>query len=147
MPAPEEVIARVFTSANPTSGSPPLAAIAWVVFAHGTTFFTVPTDQLPLGASLAAIAEAARAALRELGPAAPGSPSADFNTSRLDNWFPEEPVWFVGFDHPDLATVITTDAPEVSAGLQARACRDLDHDELSIVVVRGFDGAIDRPAT
>jgi hypothetical protein len=145
MPSPEEVIAHVFTSKNPATGSAPPAEIAWVVFEHGTVFFSVPTDELPAGSSLVAIADAARAALRELGPVRAGTPSADFNPTQLTSWYPDEPVWFVGFDHPSLVTIVTMEAEPLVAGIAARGRRQHDHDEQTIVVVRGFDGATDRP--
>jgi hypothetical protein len=118
--------------------------MAWVVFAHGTVFFSAPTEVLPAGASLAQIAEAGKAALRELGPVHVGSPSADFKPTRLDGWFPDEPVWFVGFDHPNIATIVVVDAKPVTAGLEARSRRQRDHDEQVIVCVRGFDGSVAR---
>ena len=77
MPTPEQVIEQVFTSVNPTTGSQPPPAIAWVVFAHGTVFFTVPTDAVPVDATLAALADAGRAALKELGPVHVATPSAE----------------------------------------------------------------------
>ena len=146
MPSPEQVIAQVFTTANPVTGSLPPPRMAWVVFAHGTVFFTEPTEALPAGSSLGAIADAARAALRELGPVRVGSASADFNPTRLTGWYPDEPVWFVGFDHPGIVTIVTLDAEPVTAGLDARGRRQFDHDEQLIVLVRGFDGATDYPA-
>ena len=98
MPTPSEVIERVFTTANPTTGSQPPPDIAWVLFEHGTAFFTAPNDDVPVDASFDALADAARAALRELGPVGVGSASADFNTARLDGWYPDEPVWFVTYN-------------------------------------------------
>ena len=141
---PAEVIERVFTSANPTTGSQPPPAMAWVVFAHGTAFFTAPTDDLPLDASFDELCDAARAALRDLGPVHVGTSSADFNTARLDGWFPDAPIWFVSFDHPSIATVIESDGADLAVGLIARAQRQQDHDEQTVVVVRRFDGTI-RP--
>src|SRR5262249_37789110 len=129
----EDIIARVFTSQNPTTRSQPPPEIAWVVFAHGTPFFSAPTDALPASASPAQIAQAAKAALRELGPVHVGTPSADFNPARLDGWFPDEPVWFVGFDHPNIATIVVIDAKPVTAGLEARSRRQRDHDEQTIL--------------
>jgi hypothetical protein len=76
-----------------------------------------------------------------------GSPSGDFNPSRLTGWYPDEPVWLVGFDHPGIMTIVTHDGGDLAAGLDARARRDRDHDEQAIVLVRGFDGAIDRPGS
>lgn len=142
---PEQVIDRVFTTANPETGSLPPPQIAWAVFAHGTAFFSAPTDELAADASAEAIATAARAAISELGPVGAGSASADFNPVRLDGWFPDEPVWFVGFDHPGIATVVTIDATDLVAGLAGRSRRQLDHDEQQIVCVRRFDGTTSRP--
>lgn len=143
MPSPAQVIAHVFTSPNPATGSQPPPEMAWAVFAHGTVFFTAPSAELPATASLEAIAGAARAALRELGPVVPGSPAADFHPSRLDGWYPEEPVWFVGFDHANLATIVTLGESELAAGLAARSRRQRDHDDPRLVLVRGFSGAVE----
>jgi len=145
VPTAEDVIAHIFTTENPETGSQPPAHIAWVVFAHGTSFFSGPTEALPVNATLPAIAEAGKAALRELGPVRAGSSAGDFRTLRLEGWYPDEPVWFVGFDHPDIATVVTMDAESLAVGLEGRRRRQRDHDELAIVCVRGFDGAIARP--
>jgi hypothetical protein len=140
----EDVATRVFTSQNPATGSQPPPEIAWVVFEHGTVFFSTPTDALPASASSAQIAEAGKAALRELGPVHVATPSADFNAVRLNSWFPDEPVWFVRFDHPNVATVVVMESEPVVAGLEARRRRQRDHDEQVIVCVRGFDTAVAR---
>lgn len=141
MPSPADVIETLFTTENPATGSQPPAQIAWVVFAHGTVFFTTPTDALPLDTSFDALADAARAALHELGPVIPGTSSADFNISRLDGWYPDDPVWFVAFDHPALATIVIED-DELAAGLVARSLRQQDHEDRAIVLVRHFDGTV-----
>jgi hypothetical protein len=138
---PAEIIERIFTTENPATGSRPPAQIAWVVFEHGTAFFTAPTDALGADASFDALADAARAALRELGPVGVGSASADFRTSRLDGWFPDAPIWFVSFDHPAIATVIESEGGDLEIGLMARSLRQQDHDEPTIALVRRFDGA------
>ena len=140
-----QVIERVFTTTNPATGSQPPSDIAWVVFEHGTCFFSVPTDELPLDATPDALVAAARAALASLGPAIPGTPAADFTPSRLDGWFPDEPVWFVAYDHSAIATIVITDGSELEAGLRARALRDDDHDAPVPTLVRGFDGTTWTP--
>jgi hypothetical protein len=140
----EDIIARVVTSQGPVTDSHPPAQIAWVVFAHGTVFFSKPTDALPASSSPAQITDAGRAALGRLGPVRAGSPSGDFRPTRLDGWFPDEPVWFVGFNHPNIATVVVIDANPVAAGLEARRRRQRDHDEQTITCVRGFDGNVVR---
>jgi hypothetical protein len=145
IPSAAEVVEHVFTSDNPATGSKPPPHMAWAVFAHGTAFVTAPTDALPVTATFDAIADAARAALRELGPVHPGTPSADFNPTRLEGWYPDEPVWYVGFDHPAIATVIVAGGGDLAAGLLARQNRQRDHDEQTIVIVRAFDGTTWRP--
>ena len=140
----EDVIARVFTTPNPETGSQPPPEIAWVVFAQGTVFFSEPTDALPASASAAEIGEAGKAALRDLGPVQVGTSSADFRTARLDGWFPDERVWFVGFDHPNIATIVVADMESMTAGFEARSLRQRDHDEQTVVCVRGFDGTVTR---
>ena len=136
-----DVLERVFTTANPDTGSQPPPHMAWVVFEHGTAFFTAPTPALPIDASFDALEAAGRAALAELGPVHVGTPSADFNTARLDGWFPDDPVWFVSFDHPAIATIVTIEASELVAGMTARQLRQQDHDEQKVVHVRRFDGS------
>lgn len=138
MPTPREVIAHVFTTVNPATGSKPPPDIAWVVFEHGTAFFSAPTEALPVDSPPAAIEAAARAALAELGPVHVGTPSADFNPSRLTGWYPDEPVWFVGFGHGSIATVVVLDGSDLVAGLEGRRRRQLDHDEATVVEVRAF---------
>src|SRR5262249_26178684 len=142
MSTTEEIVERIFTSPNPETGSHPPPHIAWVSFANGSVFFTAPTDGLPVDASPDAIADAGKAALRALGPAQVGPPWADSNPVRLDGWSPDEPVWFVGFDHPAIATVVVLDTQPVTAGLEARQRRQIDHDELVLACVRGFDGTL-----
>lgn len=138
MPTPAEVIARVFTTVNPATGSKPPPEIAWVVFAHGTVFFTAPTDALPADSTRDAIEAAARAALIELGPVHVGTPSADFNPTRLTGWYPDEPVWFVGFGHGSIATIVTLDGSDLVAGIAARQLRQQDHDAPTVVEIRSF---------
>lgn len=132
------VIEHLFTNPNPDTGLPPSAAVAWVIFANGTVFYTYPTDDLPLDASAEAIEAAAIAALRELGPVVPGTSSADFNPTHLANWFPGEHVYLVTYDHPNIATVVVEGVDRLSAGLAARARRDADHAALRVEQVRRF---------
>ena len=138
---PAEIFERVFTTENPSTGSVPPPHMAWVVFEHGTGFFTTPTDELPVDASFEAIADAARAALRELGPVHVGTSSADFSTARLAGWFPDDPVWFVTYDHPAIASAVVEES-ELAAGMFARSLRQEDHDGMNIVLVRRFDGSV-----
>ena len=56
---PEIVIERLFTTENPETGTVPPPHMAWVVFANGTAFFTVPSDDAPLGADASALRETA----------------------------------------------------------------------------------------
>ncbi|MFN0246066.1 MAG: hypothetical protein ACKV2T_04110 [Kofleriaceae bacterium] len=137
---PAQVLERVFTSDNPVTGSKPPPAMAWVIFANGTCFYSAPSDALPVTASRDEIEAAGKAALRELGPVHVGSPSADFNPARLDGWFPDDPVWFVTFDHAAIATILVAEGNDLAIGLRARSLREDDHDEQRVVLVRGFDG-------
>ncbi len=140
-PTPAQVLESVFTSVNPVTGSHPPPAMAWVVFANGTCFYTAPTDELPATSTRVEVEAAGKAALRELGPVHVGSPSADFNPVRLDGWFPDEPVWFVTFDHPAIATIVVHEGSDLAIGLRGRSLREADHDEQRVVLVRRFDGA------
>ena len=137
---PAQILERVFTSKNPVTGSDPPPAMAWVVFENGTCFYTAPSDALPVTATRDQIEAAGKAALRELGPVHVGSPSADFNPARLDGWFPDDPVWFVTFDHEAIATILVGEGTDLAMGLQGRSLREADHDAMVVVLVRGFDG-------
>ena len=139
-----DFIHQVFTTPNPSTGSLPPEHMAWVVFAHGTVFYSIPSHRVPLDATFDMLAKEACAALKELGPAIAGTESADFNPHRLEGWFPEEPVWLVGFDHENVATLVTMDAEAITVGLSGRARRDLDVAEQSIVCIRRFDGTSRR---
>jgi len=114
--------------------------MAWAVFEHGTAFFTTPTQMLPIDSTFEAIAEAARAALRTLGPVTVGTESADFSAIRMSSWYPEEPLWMVSFATPDIATIVSNDGSDLTAGLDGRQRRQQDHDEQKLVIVRRFDG-------
>ena len=118
--------------------------MAWVVFAHGTVFYSMPDDRVPVDATFDMLAKEACSALKQLGPAHVGTESADFNPHRLEDWFPDEPVWWVAFDHDNVATLLTMQAEAIAVGLSARARRDLDVAEQSIVCIRSFDGTLQR---
>lgn len=137
---PASVIEHLFTHANPTTGSRPPERVAWVVFEHGTVFVATPTDELPGDADDEALVAAAVGALEELGPAQPGTASADFNPAHLSDWFPGEFVYWIGFDHPLLATIVlATEANDLVAGLEGRARRDADLEGRNPVAIRRFD--------
>lgn len=142
MTTPADVLHKIFTNNNPVSGSPPPPHMAWAVFANGTAFYTEPTDALPVDASFDAIGDAGRAALRELGPVIAGTAAADFTSRRLDNWFPDEPVWFITYDRPSIVTILVTPGNDIRVGLEGRSRRQRDHDEGAIVLVRRFTGEI-----
>jgi hypothetical protein len=146
VPTPAEVVETVFTTANPETGSLPPPDMAWAVFEHGTVFFTTPGNALDASASLDDVAAAARAALGELGPVRVATPSADFTVSRLDGWYPDDPVWFIGFASDALATIVIEDFDsDLAAGMTGRAIRDSDHQAMRVVSVRNFRGER-RPA-
>lgn len=140
------VLEHVFTHENPETGSLPPEHMAWVVFEHGTAFFSAPTDELPLDATPAEILAAARMAMAELGPVIAGSPAGDFNPVCLDAWFPGELIYFVTYDHPAIATVVVADEEdELAAGLAGRARREADLAGLTATEIRGFNGRVSRP--
>lgn len=135
------VLLHMFTSPNPATGAAPPEHVAWAVFEHGTCFYTAPNDELDVDASLDDIGRAALDALRELGPAQPGSPSGDFNVTHLDAWYPGDTVYFVTYDHPAIANVVFADeVNEVAAGLAGRGARSADAEHPVIVQVRDFRG-------
>jgi hypothetical protein len=134
----------MFTTANPSNGSLPPEHMAWVVFAHGTVFYSTPGDGLPVDATFDMLAKEACSALTQLGRAQAGTESADFNPHRLEDWFPDEPVWWVAFSHDSIGTLVTMHAQPLAVGLSGRARRDLDVAEQSIVCIRSFDGTSRR---
>jgi hypothetical protein len=141
VPTPAEIIEKIFTTANPETGSLPPPDMAWAVFEHGTVYFAAPDDELDRSAGLDDVAEAATAALRELGPAVPGTSSADFTVSGLDGWYPDDPVWFISFDSATIAAIVVDDFDsDIAAGMSGRAIRDEDHQAMRIVAVRNFRG-------
>lgn len=130
----------MFTRPSP-SGSPP-PPVCWVVFEYGTIFYAGLTGELAADASLDEIRGAAIDALVELGPVVAGGPAGDFSVARLDEWFPDEPVYFVTFDDPRVAAVVIDDVDsELAAGLLGRAAREDDLESQAVVEVRGFDGS------
>jgi len=140
------VMEHVFTHENPATGSTPPEHMAWVVFEHGTAFFSAPTDELPLDASPEEILAAARIAMAELGPVIAGTAAGDFNPVCLDAWFPGEFVYFVTYDHPAIATIVIIDHEDsLTAGLSGRACREADLAGLTAAEIRGFDGRVVKP--
>jgi hypothetical protein len=140
MPTPAEVIERVFTTPNPETGSAPPPEIAWAVFEQGTAFVTAPTAALGIDASTEQVAEAARAALLALGPAHGGSSSGDFTVRRLSGWYPDEPVWFVTFESPEIAAIVIGEFSDLAAGVIGRMLRNGDHESMQLVAVRNFRG-------
>ncbi|HEY0138430.1 MAG TPA: hypothetical protein VGB85_30300 [Nannocystis sp.] len=144
--SPASVMEHVFTHRNPTTGSTPPEHMAWVVFEHGTAFFSAPSDELPLDATPEEILAAARIAMAELGPVIAGTAAGDFNPVCLDAWFPGEFVYFVTYDHPAIATVVIADhEDDLSAGLAGRAYREADLAGLTATEIRGFDGRVVQP--
>jgi len=135
------VLHHIFTNANPTTGAAPPAHVAWAVFEHGTLFYTFPNDDLDVDASVDDISRAAVDAIRELGPAHPGSPAGDFNVSHLDSWYPGDTVYFVTYDHPAIANVVfAAEVNEVAAGVTGRSARSADAEHPVVVLVRDFHG-------
>lgn len=140
------MLEHVFTHQNPTTGSLPPEQMAWVVFEHGTAFFSAPTDELAVDADMNELVAAARIAMAELGPVIAGTPAGDFNPVCLDAWFPGEFVYFVTYDHPAIATVvITADEDDLAAGLTGRSRREADLEGLSAREIRDFHGRVFRP--
>ena len=61
-----------------------------------------------------------------------GRESGDFTTRRLEDWFPDEPVWVVTFNHENVVTVVTMHSEAIAVGLSGLARRNLDVAEQSI---------------
>lgn len=141
------VLEHVFTHQNPSTGSLPPEQMAWVVFEHGTAFFSAPTDELATDADVDDLVAAARIAMAELGPVIAGTPAGDFNSECLSAWFPGEFVYFVSYDHPAIATVVVADEAQddLSAGLVGRSRREADLEGLSAREIRDFHGRVFRP--
>ena len=140
------VMEHVFTHQNPATQSTPPEHMAWVVFEHGTAFFSAPTDELPADATPEDILAAARIAMAELGPVIAGTAAGDFNPVCLDAWFPGEFVYFVTYDHPAIATVVIADQEDdLAAGVIGRAGREADLAGLTATEIRCFDGRVVHP--
>lgn len=141
------MLEHVFTHQNPTTGSLPPEQMAWVVFEHGTAFFSAPTDDLTVDADMHELVAAARIAMAELGPVIAGTPAGDFNPVSLEDWFPGELIYFVTYDHPAIATVVFTqeDDDDLSAGLAGRSRREADLEGLCAREIRDFHGRVFRP--
>lgn len=140
------MLEHVFTHQNPTTGSLPPEQMAWVVFEHGTAFFSAPTEELGVDADVDELIAAARIAMAELGPVIAGTPAGDFNSEPLDVWFPGELIYFVSYDHPAIATVVIADEAQddLSAGLIGRSRREADLEGLSAREIRDFNGRVFR---
>ena len=136
----DSVLEHIFASPNPSTGSPPPPHVAWVVFEHGTVFFTYPSAALPVDATPAALIGAASDALAELGAVHVGTPSADFSASHLSDWFPGEGVYFIWYGHKLVASVVLGGASDLTAGMAGRSRRQADFEARKVAVVRSFDG-------
>lgn len=102
-------------------------ATPWVMFANGTVVF-LPDETGDLAA-------AGARTLAGVGPAQPGTPSADFRVVTLDDG------WLVGGDHPDIFTVVAPgeagDSPsDIVVGLLGRQKRDEDAERLEVLHVQ-----------
>jgi hypothetical protein len=137
----DAVLEHLFTHPNPHSGSPPPPHTAWVVFAQGTVFYSLPDAALPVDSGRDTLVAAALAALDALGPVCAGTPSADFHPGHLAAWFPDATVYLVNYASPAVASVFFGDGQSpLEAGLAARACRQRDFEARDIVAVRDFHG-------
>ncbi len=137
----DAVLEHLFTHANPDSGSPAPAHTAWVVFAHGTVFYTFPDAELPVDSGREALVAAALKAFEALGPVRVGTPSADFHPGHLATWFPEAPIYLVNYDQPNIASVFFAEGESpLQVGLAARSLRQQDYETRTIVAVRDFHG-------
>jgi hypothetical protein len=140
------VLEHVFTHDNPSTGSQPPERMAWVVFEHGTAFFSAPTDELAVDATADELVAAARIAMAELGPVIAGTSAGDFIAVCLDDWFPGETIYFITYDHPAIATVVFTDEKDDQfAGLAGRSRREADLEGLTATEIRDFSGRVLRP--
>lgn len=76
-----------------------------------------------------------------------GTPSGDFSTARLRGWYPDDPVWFVTFDHPRIATIVELEGSDVAVGLTGRSRRQQDHEERRIVDLASLARALPAEET
>lgn len=136
-----DVVTKVFTTENPATGSAPPAHVAWVIFRNETVFLTMPTDELPVETTPDTLARTALKALIHFGPPVPGTASADFRVARLP-WFPDDFVYMVSYDHPNLLNIVIAEAEmtDVGVGMLGRAVRKLDAEEPSVIELRDFGG-------
>lgn len=111
-------------------------ATPWVMFANGTVVF--------LPGETGDLAAAAARTLAGVGPAQPGTPSADFRVVTLDDG------WLVGGHHPDIFTVVAPEEPgdspsDVVVGLMGRQKRDEDAGTLEVIHVEEGAEPTDDP--
>ena len=81
----------------------------------------------------------AKAILKQYGPVSEGT---DYSTSPLDHVYPDDNIWLVAYQHPDLVSVVFGDKNTTAdnAALIARKERASDADQCVVVVAKDFFG-------
>lgn len=136
-----DAVKRIFTTANPETGSAPPEHVAWVIFRDETVFLTTPTDELPLASTPDTLVRTALKALIRFGPPVPGTSTADFNVARMP-WWPDSFVYMVSYDHPNLFNLVLAESEmkDLGVGILGRSARKADAEEPSVIEVRDFGG-------
>lgn len=136
-----EIIELVFTTENPETGSKPPENVAWAIFEHETVCLITPNDNISTTASQEELADFALKALNDLGVSQGGTPSGDFNVSRVP-WFSEEYVYMITYDSRYIFNVLVykEEKEDIGVGLFGRAGRNLDAENPIIKLIRDFEG-------
>ncbi|WP_291728063.1 hypothetical protein [Bernardetia sp.] len=136
----EEILETVFTTENPETGSQPPEQIGWVIFENETVCLIGKSAGLSENPSAEEMADFAKKELLELGVPMVGSPSADFNVSRVP-WFKEQFVYMITYDSNFIFNVLTyeEETSDISVGMEGRSVRGLDAETPKIKLVRDHE--------
>lgn len=136
-----EIVEYTYTSENPETGSKPPEHFAWVMFEHGTIFLTFPNENTPQDATPTLLAEVALQELKALGYPMGGTPSGDFNVSRLP-WFADSYTYTITYNSGHIFNVqeYEEETQDIMVGLLGRALRGQDAENPKVVLVRDFTG-------
>jgi hypothetical protein len=137
-----EVIEKIFTTPNTETGSLPPEKIAWVLFQNGTVFLTAPNDYITENWTFEELATEAKQCLTEFGLPLAGTPSADFAVSQLTAWYPNDYVYVITYEHPNIFNfgIYEQEETDIMVGLTGRNKRGQDTEELKIIAIRNFFG-------
>jgi len=136
----QEILEIVFTTENPETGSQPPEKIAWVIFENETICLITPKGGVSEEASFEDLQDFAKKELQILGEAVGGTPSADFNVSRVP-WFQEEFVYMISYNSNFIFNigVYTEEKEDIGVGIFARSARSQDAVAMKVKLIRNFE--------